>query len=239
MNMERIGIGNTAEVFAFERNKVCKLFHEGYPRECAEMDYQNSKLVNELNIPSPKAYELVKLNGRNGIIYDRLYGTSLLELLMAGSQNAKLVPQMVDLQKRMLEKHTEACTNYKDFLRGLLYEDNEETLIIRKKIDALPDGDCLCHGDYHPGNVWINENGEAQVIDFMNICFGPREYDIARTHFLITQGGMPEGLAEEQENYIRQMQQILGKEYLKLMRVEKDDLEKYLDVIAICRKYEA
>lgn len=112
-------------------------------------------------------------------------------------------------------------------------------MIIRKKIDALPDGDCLCHGDYHPGNVWINENGEVQAIDFMNICFGPREYDIARTHFLITQGGMPEGLAEEQENYIRQMQQILGKEYLKLMRVEKDDLEKYLDVIAICRKYEA
>lgn len=236
--MERIGVGNTAEVFVYGTNKVCKLFYAGYPMECVKAEYQNSKLVNELNIPSPKAYELVEVNARNGILYDRLYGTSLLDLLMADPENAKLVPQMVELQKRMLEKHTKACSNYKDFLRGLLYEENEETLTTRKQIDALPDGDCLCHGDYHPGNVWMKKDGEALVIDFMNICLGPREYDIARTYFLITQGGMPEGLAEEQENYIRQMQQILGNGYLELMCVEKDDLQKYLDVIASCRKYE-
>lgn len=237
--MERIGVGNTAEVFAYETNKVCKLFYKGYPLEGVEAEYQNSRLVNEMNIPSPKAYELVEFEDRNGIIYDRLYGASLLDLLINGSEAAEIVPQMAGLQKTMLGKQTEVCRNYKDFLRGFLHEENEENMAIRKQIDALPDGNCLCHGDYHPGNVWVDENGEMEAIDFMNICYGPREYDIARTYFLITQGGVPEGLLKEQRNHIRQIQQTLGNGYLNSMRVSKEELQRYLDVIAACRKYEA
>ncbi len=46
--------------------------------------------------------------------------------------------------------------------------DREKVLSI---LDELPDGDILCHGDFHPGNIFISE-GQTIAIDFMNICKG-------------------------------------------------------------------
>lgn len=38
-------------------------------------------------------------------------------------------------------------------------------------IDNLADGNALCHGDFHPGNIQMSE-GNIYVIDFMNVCKG-------------------------------------------------------------------
>lgn len=37
-----------------------------------------------------------------------------------------------------------------------------------EKILALPEGDHICHGDFHPGNIILKSDGTAVVIDFMN-----------------------------------------------------------------------
>ena len=47
-------------------------------------------------------------------------------------------------------------------------------------IDKLADGDTLCHGDFHPGNILLSGDG-AFIIDFMNVCCGNYLYDVART----------------------------------------------------------
>lgn len=44
------------------------------------------------------------------------------------------------------------------------------------------DGDSLCHGDFHPGNILLS-NGHTMVIDFMNVYHGDFLYDVARTVF--------------------------------------------------------
>lgn len=43
----------------------------------------------------------------------------------------------------------------------------------------------MVHGDFHPLNVFLEEDGGLKVIDFMNMMRSPAEYDIARTYFLI------------------------------------------------------
>lgn len=236
--MERIGIGNTAEVFAYKKDKVCKLFYKGYPLDSVKREFNNSRLVNSLNIPSPKADELIEQEGRYGIIYERLYGESMLTLLLTKPDNTELIEKMVEIQKQMLEIHSDKCMNYKDFLRGLLFGKQVDNHVYQL-IEMLPDGDCVCHGDYHPGNVWVNEQGSYKVIDFMNVCHGPKEYDIARTYVLITQDEFPAGISEEQKENLRQLRCLLGKEYLKLMQVTVEQIQQYIEVITICRKYES
>jgi aminoglycoside phosphotransferase (APT) family kinase protein len=51
-------------------------------------------------------------------------------------------------------------------------------------LDRLPDGDRLCHGDFHPGNVLLGENRSA-VIDWPNATRGVPEADHARTLLLL------------------------------------------------------
>jgi aminoglycoside phosphotransferase (APT) family kinase protein len=51
-------------------------------------------------------------------------------------------------------------------------------------LDRLPDGDRLCHGDYHPGNVLVAADRVA-VIDWANATRGAPEADHARTMLLL------------------------------------------------------
>ena len=51
--------GRSAEVFHAGEGKVLKLFFEDYPREYAEKEYRNTKIVSELGCTSMKVYDKV------------------------------------------------------------------------------------------------------------------------------------------------------------------------------------
>ena len=89
-------------------------------------------------------------------------------------------------------------------------------------IASLPDGDCVLHGDFHPNNILITEDNTPVIIDFMNVCYGTKSFDIARTYFLINQYDVP-----------------LANDYLCKMGVTEEEIKEYIQVIEKCRKYEA
>jgi Ser/Thr protein kinase RdoA (MazF antagonist) len=49
---------------------------------------------------------------------------------------------------------------------------------------SLPDGNRLCHGDFHPRNV-IGSPGQAVVVDWLDACRGSPDADVCRTYVLI------------------------------------------------------
>ena len=94
----------------------------------------------------------------------------------------------------------------------------------------------MCHGDYHPGNVWVDTNGKVLVIDFMNVCHGPRQYDVASTYVLISEGDIQQEIHNRKE--IGHMQKQLADIYLKKLNVSYNEISKYVSIIRRCRKYE-
>ncbi len=236
--MERIAAGNTAEILDYGDGRVCKLFFAHFPEICPEKEYKNMKLVNTLGIPSPKVYGQVEIDGRYGIVEEKLSGETILSQMIQGRNVPHLIKEMTDLQKRMLSCHTRECICYKDSLRGFLEGKLSKTHELYRKIEELPEGDCVCHGDYHPDNVWQKPDGELYVIDFANICYGPREYDIARSYFLMIQGEAPRAMSESDKAELQRMRMELGKAYLMLMDSREEELRQYIDVIAKCREYE-
>lgn len=64
-------------------------------------------------------------------------------------------------------------------------------------------------------------DGNPVVIDFMNVCYGPVLYGIARTYFLIKQYNV-----------------CLANQYLNKIDVQENDIAEYLNIIEFCRKYE-
>ncbi|SHO53188.1 aminoglycoside phosphotransferase family protein [Anaerocolumna xylanovorans] len=233
-----IGVGYTASVYEWEGNKVLKLFNTGYPNESAESEYHNAMAIRDMNFSKPKAYEMISYKEQNGIIYDRVEGESLLDWVMKTGDLQECAICMAKLHKSILQNEISNVPNYKDFLRYhipntlLSLEEQKEIL---QMIDKLSDGNTLCHGDYHVGNILIG-GGQPYVIDFMNICHGNYLYDVARTVFLTEYTPVPPETKDR--DMILHFKKTLSDLYLMQMNVTREMIKDYLSVIIAVRKGE-
>jgi aminoglycoside phosphotransferase (APT) family kinase protein len=66
---------------------------------------------------------------------------------------------------------------------GLLDEPLKQILLGR--LAGMPDGDRLCHGDFHPINV-LGQNSQPMVIDWPDACCGDPAADVCRSYLLLT-----------------------------------------------------
>ncbi len=70
----------------------------------------------------------------------------------------------------------------------------DERAVALDRRDALPDGDRLCPGDYHPANRLLGSAGPV-LIDWTNATRGDPMADLARTHLLLRVAAVPAGSA--------------------------------------------
>ena len=179
--------GNTAQVFSYSRGRVCKLFYQGMPYEYVRQEFKNARMLFEWGIRVPEAFEIVSRNGRHGIVYEKINGVSMWERADKGHVLEKFLAE----HKKFLNMSTDnRLMPYKEFIIAMIERGNEgeDFKGFIKEIRGLPDGNSVLHGDYHPGNVMITEAGEFVIIDLLNVCCGPKEYDVARTFFLLENG---------------------------------------------------
>ena len=88
---------------------------------------------------------------------------------------------------------------------------------VLERLAALPDGDRICHGDMHPGNVLMSAAG-PKVIDWMSAKAGPPEADVARTLFLLTGSDVPKSYPRVQRVLIAGVRQLFARAYLNAYR---------------------
>jgi hypothetical protein len=56
------------------------------------------------------------------------------------------------------------------------------------RLRGLPEGDRLCHGDFHPFNV-IGAGADARIVDWLDATIGDPAADLCRSHVLMTEAG--------------------------------------------------
>lgn len=232
-----IGVGNTATVYELEEGKVLKLFHKNYPRATVENEFQNAKSIENMNFTKPKAHEIIFCEDQIGIIYDKLEGESLLDWVMKTGDVQGCAVHMAKLHKEIIQHEVKNVPSYKEFLKYNILKatnlkEKDEVLNI---LDKLPNGDTLCHGDFHPGNIFISD-GHPMVIDFMNVCHGHFLYDIARTIFLVEYTPVPADVKDKE--MLQQLKKRLADLYLIQMNVTREMIQDYLSVIVAARRGE-
>ena len=220
--MNLLGKGSTAEVFEYTNGKVCKLFFEGYPHEYIGLEFENAKEMYRNKIRVPEPFQMVMIENREGIIYERIEGKTLQNIITETKDAIDAILDMfVRLHLDILTHHSKNVLSYKDYFIVMLKNKKVTNQMVFNKVIALPDDDYLLHGDFHPDNILVMPDNTPVVIDFMNVCYGPVLYDIARTYFLVKQYNI-----------------YLANLYLKKMGVLENDILEYLNIIEFCRKYE-
>lgn len=231
-----IGIGNTATAYEWEEDKVLKLFYQAYPKEAVEKEFHNAKAISNFKFATPKAYEIISSGDRVGIVYDRVEGESLLDWVMRTGDAQKCATYMAKLHKEIIQNKITNVPNYKGFLKYNILNapsaNSKEQEATLQKLNKLKDGNTLCHGDFHPGNILLS-NGHTVVIDFMNVCRGDFLYDVARTVFLVEYTPVPAEVADKK--MLLRLKKTLADLYLMEMNITRERIQDYLSVIISAR----
>jgi len=191
--LKKVAEGREAEMFAWQDGKILRLLRPGFNPATLDAEVRALEFAYRQGLPVPRPGERLDMEGRAGVVLDRIEGTDLLTELgrapwtvlrsarMCGSVHAQMHACRVDDSgfpelKNRLERHLSS---------PLVPPELAE--IARQRLETLPGGDVLCHGDFHPANVMRSPSGPV-VIDWPNATRGAPEADVARTLLLLGAG---------------------------------------------------
>lgn len=189
--------GNTATVHELDADRVIKRFRAGVDREVAIREYTNTTVAYQAGLPVPEVRELTSIDGNPAIVLDRVEGETMLSVWRRRPWRVRgFARQLADLHATIHAVTAQGLRSYHTRVRDTIQgaEDLEPGVRDRvlDQLDSLADGQALCHGDFHPGNVVIEES--AMVIDWVDAAAGPPAADVARTLVVLRFGGNPAGV---------------------------------------------
>jgi len=222
-SLRRIGEGRQAEIFEYGNGRVIKLFREGTPVASIERERIAMEAVRSAGGPAPVSRGLARVMGRDGLVMDRIDGPDMLTLLgskpwmawacgrILGEMHAALhevaaPPELPTVHARFRDQINAAVTaapEHRDLAQYVL-----------GVLDGLPEGDRICHGDYHPANVLLAEAGPV-VIDWPNAMRGDRHADVARTLLIMEIASAPPGAPAMVVRLIAVGRRIVRASYLR------------------------
>jgi aminoglycoside phosphotransferase (APT) family kinase protein len=195
-----IGRGMRSEIMVWDTDSapgelVLKLYLPGYPQTMVANEAESTRRVAELGAPAPRVHGTVEIDGRHGIIMERIDGPSmeravlgsLLRLrhygrLLASVHHAInniVAPPYAGRQTDMLARKISSP-------RSPLAPAEKDALL--DKLNSMPDAQAVCHGDLHLQNVIMSPARGPVVIDWDSPCAGNPICDVARTYLVLTAG---------------------------------------------------
>lgn len=185
----KIAERKTKEIFE-DNGKTIKLFVENYSKADILNEALNQTRVEEgTDLYMPKLLEVTKIGNRWALVSEYIEGTPL-DILM--EQHPEKIDEylttFVEIQLTVLSKQVPLLNRIKEKYRRKI---NEATNIndnikyeLLQRLEGMKNHTKLCHGDFNPSNIIINEKGEYYVIDWSHATQGNASADVARTYLL-------------------------------------------------------
>jgi Ser/Thr protein kinase RdoA (MazF antagonist) len=191
-------MGRTAEIYSYGEGKILKLFFPSIPPSWIDREAAIGQYIQAAHLPVPKFFGRLKEKGRDGLVYERVDGPSMLNQVgrapwKAGSYARLLARLQAQVHQASAPPDLET---QKEWARGgmpdsdKLSKDKKEKVL--RLLDSMPEGDRLCHGDFHPGNIVMTARGPV-IIDWMTSSRGTVCGDVARTSIILEAAQPPEG----------------------------------------------
>ena len=218
-DLERIGEGRQAELFVWPAGGVLKLFRKpNLAPARSEADMMH--LLVPVGLPMPGLLDTVMVEERPGIVMERLIGPDQLSILgrkpwtvlrvgttlghLHATLHAAVAPQGLRSLKPSMQTEIADSDLVPLNIKSLALGD----------LDRLPDGNAICHWDFHPGNV-IETKAGPKIIDWPNVHCGDRLADVTRTLLILQGGALPPGAPFIVRTLTTFGRSILSRQYIK------------------------
>jgi len=185
----RIGEGKEAEVFDAGTH-VVKLYRDAADKPSAFREAAILALVEGRDLPVPPVLGVASYGGRWGVAMGRASGQPFAVALQQPGSEAVLDAMArlhalvhrrsgagLPSQHRRLRDDIARAPRLGDGLRRRLLE----------ALAAMPEGDRLCHGDFHPFNV-LGTPEAATIVDWLDASQGDPAADLCRSYVLMERG---------------------------------------------------
>lgn len=187
-----IGKGSSAEVLKLDGEHVLKLFHADVEAGIVRREYECAQRASREGVAVPRPIGRRTLEGREGIVFEKLNGRPLLEGIGI----------RIDQARKALRKFARSHADIHHRSAEGLFHQQHDILHVRiaaaecddalkeramERLYSLDRGARLCHGDYHPRNAIDTEDGIV-AIDWSSGCAGDPAGDVARTELLLRFG---------------------------------------------------
>lgn len=178
---DEIGRGAKAAVYRLDPETIVKVVFDTGEETVADIERERvlARTAFVAGIPTAISYDVVRVGDRFGAVYELLNANTLADLVASGTWTAERAgTAMADIMAQMHETHVNVDSM--PSARGIQLD---ELSLLDGRIDDAPyrhmhalvadlaDDDLLIHGDYHAGNIMVQDD-EPLLIDMDTLAHG-------------------------------------------------------------------
>lgn len=216
MKLDRVIAVRTGKTVYRDGDKTIKVFDEDYSKADVLNEALNQARVEETGLNIPKVIEVTKVDGKWAIVTEYIKGKTLSQLMEENPEKFQEYLEMfVDLQISVHEKKCPLLNKLKDKMNRKITEADVDATTryeLHTRLEGMPKHTKVCHGDFNPSNIIINDEGVPYIIDWAHATQGNASADVARTYLLFWLKGDIEG----------------AKKYLDLFCKKSDTAKQYI-----------
>jgi aminoglycoside phosphotransferase (APT) family kinase protein len=194
----KLAEGREAEILSWGEGRVLRLYRDPAAGARADREMGALAAVRSVLALVPAPFERIQWQGRPGIVMEQVLGRDAMTEL---SRRPWRIPELAALSGRIhAELNTVAAPASLPELRAELGERIARDAAVPERLrgpslqalERLPDGNALCHGDFHIANVLLSPS-RPMVIDWGYATRGDPDADLARTLLMTRLGSLPPG----------------------------------------------
>ncbi|MFY9198742.1 MAG: phosphotransferase [Acutalibacteraceae bacterium] len=224
MNLDRIiAVRNNKTVYR-DGDRTLKVFGDDFSKADVLNEALNQARIEETGLNIPKVLEVTIIDGKRAIISEYIKGKPLSSLMQENPEKKdEYLQKFVDIQ---LEMHAKTCpmlNKLKDKMAQKLSQTDLSATIrydLHTRLESMPKHNKVCHGDFNPSNVIIQDDGTYYIIDWSHATQGNASADAARTYLLF----WLDGEIETAEKYLDL--------FCEKSKTDKKYVQKWMPIVA-------
>ena len=183
---EEIGRGANGTIYRIDQDNVVKVYKNADALDDIKHEREVAKLALILGLPTAISYDVVRVGGSYGSVFELLNARSFSNILATEPDKmswcvdefVKLLRKIHDtvVPKGKLPDMKETALKWASFMQDYLPQEAGQKLC--SLIQSVPHDDYMIHGDYHTKNV-VLQGDEVLIIDMDTLAVGHPVFELA------------------------------------------------------------